>query len=233
MHIPRDLTLVIHHVLDQWLPPFIRDSRLCMYPLFWILFGSQARVFMDFKEKILDLDQDGIRDIYLETAACNIKRKTDLNQECLLQIEQGIVGSKVLDIACGQGYLAGRLSRHYQVTAADMNISVQLIKNYPEVHFQEVQLTKLPFEDNEFDTVLSTHTLEHIPDIQLAVKELRRVARKRLIIVVPRQRPYKYTFDLHLHFFPYPWSLGLLLGQGFLTGRCELVGGDWLYAEDI
>src|SRR3546814_1539315 len=35
---------------------------------------------------------------------------------------------------------------------------------------------------------------------------LRRVARRRVIIVVPQEREYRFTFNPHLHFFPYPHS---------------------------
>lgn len=40
-----------------------------------------------------------------------------------------------------------------------------------------------------------------------ALAELRRVAKRRLIIVVPKQRNYKYTFELHINFFPYLFDL--------------------------
>ena len=32
------------------------------------------------------------------------------------------------------------------------------------------------------------------------------MARRRLIIVVPQEREYRFTFNPHLHFFPYPHS---------------------------
>jgi hypothetical protein len=59
------------------------------------------------------------------------------------------------------------------------------------------------------------------------------VAGKRLIVVVPRQRPYRFTFDLHVHFFPYAWSLELVLATDGPPGRCRLIGGDWFYVEDM
>lgn len=36
-------------------------------------------------------------------------------------------------------------------------------------------ITKLPYEDNKFDYILCNHVLEHIPDEQLALSELKRV----------------------------------------------------------
>lgn len=233
MRISRNATRHIHYILDQLLPPRVRDSRLCMYPLFWILFGKKAGLFMDFKDRASGMDQERLRQVYAQTAACHMNRKTDLTQECVKRIEQNISGQTVLDIACGRGYLAKRLSREYQVTAADMIVDPKAVHDYPQVTFRQAELTDLPFADQEFDTVVCTHTLEHIPDIGQAVNELRRVAKERLIVVLPRQRPYKYTFDLHVHFFPYVWSVELLLGQHGPSRESTLVGGDWLFMEKL
>ncbi len=233
MRISRDTALMIHHIMDQWLPPVVRDSRLIMHPLFKMLFGIHAGAFMDFKDKSMEMNSDEIRRVYSETASSHVHRDTDINRECLRKIEKEVIGTRVLDIACGRGYLAGRLAKRHQVTAADFSIDSALRKQIPWVNFREAHICCLPFADNEFDTVVCAHTLEHIPDIRQAVSELRRVARKRLVVVVPRQRPYRYTFDLHVHFFPYRWSLMLLMGRGEKIQECTLVGGDWFYVEDL
>ena len=150
-----------------------------------------------------------------------------------LKVVVDLPATRVLDIACGRGFLARYLAHRYRVTAADVVIDSQLIKESPQIHFEETRLEKLPFADKAFDTVICTHTLEHVHDINTAISELRRVTGKRLIIVVPKQRPYKYTFDLHLHFFPYASNLLLLLGPGKGKYSCQELGGDWFYVEDV
>lgn len=232
MKLSRDKTLMVHHVLDQWLPPVLRDSRIFMYPFFRLLFGRQALTFMDYRSMISDFSPEEIKKIYNKVATFNIDRDTDINSKCLDRIEGSIVGRTVLDIGCGKGYLASRLSGKYQVTGVDFVIDQKVAKAHPEVAFQEEDICSLPFCDDHFDTVICAHTLEHIPDIASAVDELRRVCRKRLIVVLPRQRPYRYTFDLHLHFFPYRHSLFAMLGGKRIKGSCSLVGGDWFYLED-
>jgi len=79
--------------------------------------------------------------------------------------------------------------------------------------------------------VTCCHVLEHVQDAEAAVRELRRVARRRLVVVVPRQREYRYTFDLHLRFFPYPSSLQQLMRRR--GARCEVVDNDLLYVEEL
>jgi ubiquinone/menaquinone biosynthesis C-methylase UbiE len=99
------------------------------------------------------------------------------------------------------------------------------------VSLEYANVEKLPFGDKSFDTVICAHTLEHVQNIYQAICELRRVTSKRLIIVVPKQRPYKYTFDLHLHFFPYKSDFLTLMGKK--ESICRIVGGDIFYVEDI
>ena len=232
MQLSRNVTLLIHAFLDQWLPPFVRDSRLLMLPMFKLLFGEKAELFMDFKEKLHFMNHINIQKIYKQVASCSIRRETDLNSKCLQAIQKAVVGRNVLDIACGQGFLARRLSRDHHVTAADILLDSARFAGYPWISLAEVDILRLPFADRAFDTVVCAHTLEHVLDVNKAVAELRRVTAKRLIIVVPKQRPYSYTFDLHLHFFPYAWSLHLALGKSGKRQTSQLVGGDWFYIED-
>ena len=109
-----------------------------------------------------------------------------------------------------------------------------MVQKYPQIKFKQENIQTLSFEDNAFDTVICTHTLEHVQDIMGAIQELRRVTKRRLIIVVPKQRPYLYTFDLHLHFFRYPHMLLHYLRPTDKTVKQELkeVQGDWYYQED-
>ncbi len=79
--------------------------------------------------------------------------------------------------------------------------------------------------------MISTHTLEHVLNAEAALAELRRVARRRLILVVPRQRPYRFTFDLHLNYFPYAWSLRNFLANPH--ARIEVIDNDLFAVEDL
>ncbi|MDY0223118.1 MAG: class I SAM-dependent methyltransferase [Desulfobacterium sp.] len=234
MKISRNLTFFIRFIFDQLIPPCLRDSRWFMWLPFKLLFGKKADVFFNFKEIAPILSEKEFCRIYKETASVHIQRETDLNQECLEVIDNSILGNTVLDIACGRGYLAKRLAEKYRVTGADIIIDSALQAENPNIKFKEAQLANLPFKDDEFDTVICTHTLEHVQNIQKAIFELRRVARQRLIIVVPKQRPYRYTFDLHLHFFPYAGSLLMVMGATGknVIAKCIQLKGDWFYLED-
>ena len=162
-------------------------------------------------------------------------RETDLNTDCIEKIENNIYGTTVLEVGCGKGFLANLLSKKYQVTACDINISQEMKETYTGMRVQEENVECLSFADKEFDTVVCTHMLEHVRNINTSIRELRRVTKKRLIIVVPKQRPYLYTFDGHLRFFPYEHDVLNCMRQedkDACTGVLSNVAGDWYYQED-
>jgi len=157
---------------------------------------------------------------------------TDLNAKCINFILNNIEGDKVLDITCGKGFLSKEIAKKnnaLKVYGVDIMPS-KGIPNLPEnLTFIKGSVENIPFDDNFFDTTIYDHTLEHTPNIDKAVSELRRVTRKKLIIVVPKQREYKYTFDLHLNFFPYEFSL--LKAINHKNGKLVTIGGDFVYYE--
>lgn len=234
MKISRDYTNIINWVLDNIIPPIVRDSRFFMYPLFWILFKKKSDLFMSFKKNVSTIHRNKILDYYKELSDVHIKRETDLNSKSVDFILDNISGDTVLDIACGRGYLAKRITEklNCKVVGVDFNISNELLEIHSDdLNFIEGDVTKIPFPDNSFDTVTCTHTLEHVLDIQQGIRELRRVCKRKLIVVLPKQREYKYTFDLHLHFFPYKYSVLNLMNN--TKGTCLNINNDWVYFEEM
>ena len=235
MKISRALALKIHFIFDQLLPPFLRDSKVLMWFPLKIIFSSKTRDIMEFKEYLPFMSYEEYVSVYKITAPYHISRETDINPSCIMAIMKDIVGSSVLEVGCGRGFLARKIKMAgFDVTATDIVLNGQLNEPDETIKFLNADISALPFEDNVFDTVICTHVLEHVIDFKKSVNELRRVAKKRLIIVVPKQRPYRYTFDLHLRFFPYIHSFLLemypLRKDSF---HCTDVGGDIYYKENI
>jgi ubiquinone/menaquinone biosynthesis C-methylase UbiE len=234
MKISRNLALKAHFILDECIPPIIRDQKWFIWASFKILFKSKAKFFLEFKDKAIHLSQEEFAAVYEETRSVHIERPTDLNEGCVKEIAASTLGEKVLDIGCGKGFLASVLSQRHRVMACDMIVSEKTRRDHPDVNFREENIQKLSFADNEFDTVISSHTLEHVQDAQTALEELRRVAKYRLIVVLPKQRPYRYTFDLHLRFFPYSHTVLQYMRPTFRRVKYDLkeIEGDWYYQED-
>lgn len=233
MKVSRKFSVTVQYILDELVPPILRDSKWFMYlPMRFVLKDS-AEDFMNFKEEVFSFTPKQFGALYDRTGHVQeLQGETDLNQACTDEILKTISGKKILEVGCGRGYLAGIIAdADYNVTGCDIVVPSKTIKRYPKVKFVEGNIQKLPFASNSFDTVVSTHTLEHVQDLPGAVAELRRVAKREIIIVVPRQRPYKYTFSLHTQFFPYAWSIQNAFGYRKNATLKKL--GDWFYHEKV
>jgi len=225
----RNLTLMIHWLLDQALPPVLRDSRWLMAPLFRLALGPKYHYYLSFKERLPELTEAQIQDYYRLLADTFIQRDTDLNRASVQAVLDQVTGETVLDVACGSGWLSRQLAdKGFQVTGGDI-VPPRSQPESTQLTFCQADVTCLEFDDNCFDTVICAHTLEHVRDIDQALSEIRRVCRKRLIIVLPCQREYRYTFDLHIHFFPYEYQLRALLGP---NARIIRAGGDFVAIEE-
>ncbi len=230
MKLSRNFTLSIHFILDKLLPPLLRDSKWFMAPIFRLIFGKKSTYYLEFKERLPYLSNAEINQYYETLADTFIRRETDLNIESIQYIEQNILNNTVLDVASGRGFLSYKLADlGHHVTSADI-VQPGSAKHSKNPYFVTSEITALPFPDNHFDTVVCTHTLEHIRNLPLALREVRRVCKQRLIVVVPCQREYRYTFDLHIHFFPYEYSLRKFVGT---SGNIIKAAGDFIYTEDM
>ncbi len=85
----RDITNKINYVLDNWVPPRIRDSRILMSIAVCMAFGPKYKYFMSFKEKVNDMKEDEINYYYefLADAMGRLNRKTDLKRMCSVYSE--------------------------------------------------------------------------------------------------------------------------------------------------
>lgn len=234
MRLRRETAHAIHLFLDEWLPPVLRDSRWFMWPLFKLFYGPFAQDFLNFKEKAETMTEKDFEIFYTKIANAPPQRETHLTQASLKVIIEQIKNSdSLIDVGAGKGYLVQQIAHalpYVKITACDIHLDLEHIRG---TNIQRVQspIETLPFENQSFDTVICTHTLEHIIDIQTAIRELRRICKKKLIIVVPRQRPYCYTFDPHVWFFPYRINLRAAFGTPIGKIECQEIQGDWLYIE--
>jgi SAM-dependent methyltransferase len=233
MKFTRKTSILLNSVINDYIPPVLRDAKWFMYPFFKILFKDKANLFINFRKKAPYLTDKQFESLYRETADCNLLKETDLNEECLEIIPTRITGKSVLDIGCGRGVLAKKLAQNYHVKACDIIVPSQ--DRTHNIEWHKANIEELPFSNDIVDTAVCTHVLEHVRDIDKAIRELRRVARRRLIVVVPRERPYKCAFNLHLTFFPYEFSVATVLGKGVSSENysIENIAGDWLYIEEL
>lgn len=230
----REYTNAIRFMMDELLPPILRDSRWFMTPFFMAAYGTtKVRRIMDFKSLAYGMSDEEYARFYADLGnSVSRRRETDLNRGSIDWILRGLpeAAASLVDIGCGNGFLLRRVAAH----RPGLNLAGVDVIGSPELpahaHYQKALLPRLPFADRQFDVVLCTHVLEHVVDLNAATRELLRIASKRVLIVVPRQRYYYYTLDEHLNFFWQHESLSRHFDEHPVTA--QLIDGDWAIAVD-
>ena len=86
---------------------------------------------------------------------------------------------KILEIGGGDGYIASIFSDNgYAVTSID--IKPRFPQSFP---VQKVSRSKLAFPDKTFDIIFSSNVLEHVVELDVLLKETKRVAKKDAIMI--------------------------------------------------
>jgi SAM-dependent methyltransferase len=122
-----------------------------------------------------------------------------LSPEKLEVLEKYVVGRSLLDAGCGAGGYVDYFARKgLDATGIDkfpMFLDVAKEKGFKGTFIQGSLAEQLPFADAAFDTTVCLDVLEHVDDA-LAIGELARVTRKRLIITVPQEDVWMAPFRL-------------------------------------
>jgi SAM-dependent methyltransferase len=84
----------------------------------------------------------------------------------------------ILVVGCGSGLDAWALSTHFGCRVIGIDLEDYFDRRHTDrVNFRTMDACALDFPDNSFDLVHSFHALEHIPEYQKAIAEIRRVLR--------------------------------------------------------
>lgn len=110
------------------------------------------------------------RGIDYEETAARAAKIFDIEGEVRRFVEQnGLSGKRVLEVGSGRGNLQDMVSDY---TGLDISSSVAGHYHKP---FVVASATAMPFPDNTFDAVWTVWVLEHIPEPERALTEMRRV----------------------------------------------------------
>lgn len=123
----------------------------------------------------------------------------------------------VLDIACGVGYGSKCLSNGGASRVVGVDISKEAV-SYAKTNYKSINLnflrgdaTRLPFQNNYFDIVVSFETIEHIPDHRKFLAEVSRILKAGGTFIVstpnrtvtsPSKSLYQKPNNIH-HFVEY------------------------------
>lgn len=209
----RDVTRQISNFLDFGLPPWLRENRFFYGLVLGRAVKSDVHAYMDFRDRAWKMTDQEMQAFYARIQS-NIDRPTDCNKKSIQRVLRGIRGGSVLEFGCGRGYLAQKILKKHKAdyTGIDFNIetarqnlpsSVTLVEGVDESGLKTGE---------KFDTVISTHVLEHVKDVRTIFASLWERTLQRLIIVVPLQINFRYTPDLHLRYWRRPGDFFLDCG---------------------
>lgn len=144
---------------------------------------------------------------------------------------------KILELGCGNASLwirnIDRIPQNIDITLSDLyegmleDAKSNLGEYSTRFNFKLIDAQNITFEDNTFDIVIANHMLYHVPDRNLALKEIKRIlkpgaffyastiGKSHLIELYSLLR--KFNNQLHISEFNYAEAFGLETGQGQLS----------------
>ncbi len=110
---------------------------------------------------------------------------------------------KLVDLGCGGGLLTESLAYYYpkvKVFGCDVSrTAISYAKKFGsgKVNYDLIKNKKLPYKDNSFDVCICLDVLEHIPDVDYFLKEVKRILKNngKFFLVIPCEgQPFTYTW---------------------------------------
>ncbi|MDY8135328.1 class I SAM-dependent methyltransferase [Aquimarina sp. 2201CG5-10] len=126
--------------------------------------------------------------LYQIVKTYSLSKKVDLITK--LNVKPG----KILDIGSGTGdFLAVAKKKKWEINGVEPNLTARKLAEQKGVYLQS---NSLGYEPQSFDVITMWHVLEHVPDIQVQIEELKRLLKPNgyLIIAVPNFKSYDAAY---------------------------------------
>lgn len=148
-----------------------------------------------------------------------------LTRRCFLENTAEKTYKKGLDLGCGTGRnIPCFLEKCGEVKAVDytpgmLSHARQIFQDDPRVEMMIADARDLPFPDESFDLIGSFKALPHVPNVEQALREIARVAKKRSTIFTEFYSPWSFRWLLnrmkhHTHWHKVDQATDLLRQAG-------------------
>ena len=139
----------------------------------------------------------------------DLKKHPKNRWEAALKFMKINENDKILDVGCGEGvilnYLVGKSKFIYGIDISSHLIDILKKRIEKGVNLQQMNIeNKTPFKDDYFDMIILTDVIEHIADLYISIKELKRILKKNGLIFIDTPNIAKLRNRLKLLFGMFP-----------------------------
>ena len=204
----------VNFFINYFIPVFLRDNLFFIGIITFFFYGIdhfKFRLFLTQKLRLLypsKRDNNKIVDVgeleKIKTSLVEVTYNLDLYLTdkimlSLFEILQENKSDSILDFYCGSGYLLYYLQRlHFRKLIGVDRHQQESVSN---IAYHSILDNKTKFPDKSIDIVIC-HALSYTPNVTEVIHEIKRLAKKKVIIIVPIMRYFKYNLIPTIHFFP-------------------------------
>ena len=115
------------------------------------------------------------------------RRKVGRAYDMALEIARAVpYGSEILDVGCGNGFIAHHLSAMLGASTVGIDLSSSVAA---PIDYRRYDGARFPAPDRSFDVVLLCYVLHHAQDVSVLLEEVRRVLRDRGLMIIYEDIP--------------------------------------------
>jgi SAM-dependent methyltransferase len=141
----------------------------------------KLRELLRVRDESLSLDQRHDAEVSARFDACEARFKPDVSPDDVrlagvLRTLEPVDGKRILDLGCGKGRFAARLTE-LGADVVGVDLSAAMLAKATGLARARASARRLPFADGSFDAVVAIEVLEHVGDVNPVLAEIRRVLR--------------------------------------------------------
>ena len=111
-------------------------------------------------------------------------------------------GCRILDIGCAGGaYVEELLAHGYDAFGSDIMMNSAWMQG-SESRYTVADINNLPYVNHSFDTIIAFEILEHLENVEVALAELRRLAKKKYNPLSPQLSGLRLFRSIRAHLLP-------------------------------